>query len=158
MAYAFDLDEEIDPPSPTREEVEADLVEWQQRLASLMDTLQSWVPNDGRFQITRHDTYSCEPRMMTVGIRETRPFPALMVEPVPMPDDPPRRTLHIKADARWVLLTEGRLLVFHPGGMTYIEDHGQAGKPEWLIYPQRAPIDGAPLNRDEFLLLLEGLR
>ncbi len=157
MAYAFDHDESIVPPLLTREEVEAGIAEWQRRLSDLMDMLQVWVPDDGGFRVIRNNTYSCEPRMMSVGIRQTRPFPALTVERVSARHDAERPMMHISADARWVLLTMGRLRIFHPKGMTYIEDHGEPGTPAWVIYPHRDLFNGVPLSQQEMLTLLDDL-
>lgn len=157
MAYAFDENDALLDAPLTREEIETELAEWQSRLKFLMDQLESWVPDGSRFKAIRRNTYQSEPTMRAAGITGTRPFPSLTVDRVDLADQAHRPMMHVNADARWVLFTRGRLLVFHPKGMTYIEDHGGQDQPNWLIYPHRDLFRSVPFNHDEFSILLDGL-
>lgn len=151
MAYAFD-DEDL-PLPPTRVEVEAELSDWRNRLTELFEQLQKWLPGDGSFEPLRGDRFILEERMKAVGISVPRPFPTLDIGNADVD-----KGMQLIPDARWVFLTRGRLFLFHPLGMTYVEDHGIPGAPDWRLYPHRDRSRDVPLNRQEFQRLLDGLR
>lgn len=151
MAYIIDEDYSQLPPPPTRAEVEADLVDWRDRVESLIDLLASWVPTGQGLTVVRGHRSVMEPRMRAVGIEHPQDLAILSVEGA-------HDGLGIYPDARWVTLTRGRLLVFHPLGMTYIEDHGVLGRPDWRLYPHRSLVHDVPLTHAEFLLLLEAIQ
>ncbi len=152
MSYAFDLDDEIESPPLSREEVVAELQDWQRHLTSLFDTLVSWLPDDGSFVSWRGERSILESQMRQVGLG-FQMFPALTVKNAATGEG-----MQFLPEARWVLLTRGRLFLFHPLGKTYIEDHGQPGAPDWRFYPYRDRGKNTSLTREEFQLLLEGLR
>lgn len=152
MAYAFDHDEEIELPPLTRSEVVAELQAWRQHLTSLFDTVTSWLPDDGAFVSMRGERGILEAHMRKVGLT-AQMFPTLDIG-----SSVENKSMTFLPEARWVFLTRGRIFLMHPAGMTYIEDHGQAGEPHWLLYPHRNRSDGVPFIQEEFQILLDGLR
>lgn len=152
MAYAFEIGDEADPPPLTRDEVVTELQDWRQHLTSLFDTLASWLPGDGTFVSMRGERGILEAPMRKVGLT-AQMFPTLDIGSAIE-----NKGMTFLPEARWVFLTRGRIFLMHPAGMTYIEDHGQAGEPHWLLYPHRNLSDGVPFIQDEFQILLDGLR
>ncbi|MFV3128219.1 hypothetical protein [Niveispirillum sp. KHB5.9] len=152
MAYAYDHDDELEPPPLTREAVEAELCDWRRHLTSLFDKLMSWLPDDRAFVAWQGERPILESPMRQVGLAFEM-FPTLTVKV-----EATGEGMQFLPEARWVLLTRGRLFLFHPLGMTYIEDHGQPNAPDWRLYPHRDRSRNVPLTREEFLTLLGGLQ
>lgn len=153
MAYAFDDDQDVFPPLLSKDEVEEEQQDWLSRLRQLYGTLEGWLPVGEDFIVTRHDADSLDPVAKKAGITVPLKVPRFQIE-----YGASEKRLQIFPESRWVLLTRGRLFLFHPLGRTYIEDHGLPGEPDWRFYPYRDRSQNVPLNRDEFQILLEGLR
>lgn len=153
MAYAFDEDQDVLPPPLSKDEVEEEQRDWLSRLRQLYSTLEGWLPSCADFVVTRHDADSLDPVAKKAGITVPLKVPRFQIE-----YRSSEKRLQIFPESRWVLLTRGRLFLFHPLGRTYIEDHGLPGGPDWRFYPYRDRSQNVPLNRDEFQILLEGLR
>lgn len=153
MAYAFDDDQDVFPPLLSRDEVEGEQQDWLSRLHNLYSTLEGWLPVGEDFTVTRHDADIHDPVAKKAGATDTLKVPRLQIE-----YRSSEKRIQIFPESRWVLLTRGRLFLFHPLGRTYIEDHGVQGVPDWRFYPYRDRSQNVPLNRDEFQKLLEGLR
>ncbi|KPF88095.1 hypothetical protein IP70_01050 [alpha proteobacterium AAP38] len=153
MAYAFDDDQDVFPPLLSKDEVEAEQQDWLTRLRQLYSTLEGWLPAGEDFGVTRHEADSLDPVAKKAGVTVPIKVPRLQIE-----HRSSEKRLQIFPESRWVLLTRGRLFLFHPLGRTYIEDHGAPGVPDWRFYPYRDRSQNAPLNCAEFQNLLDGLR
>jgi hypothetical protein len=151
MAYAFD-DEEVELPPVTMEEVVAELQDWRLHLSALFDTLVSWLPPDAGLVPIRGERGILESPMRKVGLT-AQMFPTFSVESTAL-----NKGMAFLPEARWVFLTRGRIFLMHPAGMTYVEDHGQPGQPNWLLYPHRNRSSAVPFTSQEFQILLDGLR
>lgn len=156
MAYAW-TDDDF-PAPPTREQVEADLKDWNERLNGLLDLIQEWVSDRPEFEVIRSQTHASEPRMRAVGIDGTRPFPCLTLRRHDALGNPTGSMLHVTHDARWVGGTGGNVAIRNGVASYRVADFALHGPVEWVITPRRDPTGIVPFTKDEFLLILDEMR
>lgn len=153
MAYALDHEEDALPPVPTRAAVEADIAEWQARVAHLLKTVEAWIPQDGRFQ-TFHSTGSVfERRMQVVGITTPYKVPILTIKSA---GKGAGRGLVLFPEYRWVTGTRGQLVLSDGDRLHCVADGGTADAPDWVLI-RDGSIHLEPFTREVFLHLLEAM-
>jgi len=152
MAYVLDDDYSQLPPPPTRAEVEADLVDWEQRLKDVLDQIERWSAVRTDLHPIRGYVHRAERKMGLVGIAGTRPLPNLILHKYGSDGQPTGIMVHIGPDARWVIGTRGQISIRTPKTIYIVADGGSLGEPEWFC----TSIGGLPPPRltQELLLTL----
>ncbi|WP_029012063.1 hypothetical protein [Niveispirillum irakense] len=149
MAYALDHEEDALPPVPTRAAVEADIAEWQARVAHLLKTVEAWISQDGGFQVLHGSKTVFERRMQMVGITEPYDVPILSIER-------DGRGLVLFPEYRWVTGTRGQLVLSDGDRLHCVADGGTADAPDWVLI-RDGSIHLEPFTREVFLQLLEAM-
>lgn len=149
MAYALDHEDDALPPVPTRAAVEADIAEWQARVARLLKTVEAWIPQDGRFQILHGSMPVFERRMQMVGITEPYNVPILSIEKA-------GRGLVLCPEYRWVTGTRGQLVLSDGDRLHCVADGGTADAPDWVLI-RDGSFHLEPFTKEVFLPLLEAV-
>lgn len=154
MAYVLDDDYSQLPPPPTRAEVEADLVDWEQRLSDLLDQIQDWAAARPDFRPVRNHVHRSERKMVLVGMTGTQALPNLILHRYGLDGQPTGKMVHIGPDARWVIGTRGQISIRTPKTIHTVADGGKTGAPEWLCTSIRGKPP-QPFTKDLLLMLLD---
>lgn len=124
MVFAIEPEERL--PTPSAEEVRAQLADWKQRITGLFADIRRWAPPD-LVTDSSESVEMLEPLMERYGMAAER-MPVLAIR---RGGDP---LLSFVPDALWVLPTRGRVLVEGTTERVKLLDVSEAGAPpHWVI-------------------------
>lgn len=149
MVFAHIDDDDAPKQIPSADEVRTEIEEWKRRVAELYGLIVSWLPQGEGYEADTSRFVPVNETMQKIHGIPPYELPLLEIH------RDGKRLLRFWADARWVMLTRGRVTVFiGDRSASLLAKKADADGAEWKLYDRSSWTHGGYALTPELLVSL----